>query len=88
MDWLNQQWLQGSPPTYQQFAAMWIAEYAFRKTHGSSPKEEWAYIRFAQSQEVRDLTRLELLQAWDQTRNEHWIAVQHVVQSYLQGEEL
>jgi hypothetical protein len=44
IDWLEELWMQGKPPTYQEFADMWKQEYAFRKKNGSTPKAEWAYI--------------------------------------------
>jgi len=87
IDWINNQWLQGSPPTYQQFADFWVSEVEFRKTHGLEPKEEWAYIRFAQAHSDQYPTRAELLQEWDRARNEHVMAVQQVVNSYQQGEK-
>ena len=33
-----------NPPTYQEFADMWGKEYEFRKTYGSTLKEEWAVL--------------------------------------------
>lgn len=44
IDWLNARWLEGKPPTYQEFAQMWKSEYARREKEGTTPKEEWAYI--------------------------------------------
>jgi hypothetical protein len=49
IDWLNEQWLKGTPPTYLDFARMWKSEYEKRQAISASPKEEWAYINFVQS---------------------------------------
>ena len=48
IDWINDRWVDGNPPTYQEFADMWKKEYQRRKQFGSTPKEEWAYINFTQ----------------------------------------
>ena len=48
IDWLNDCWMSGNPPTYQAFADMWQARYLRRKSVGSDPKIEWAYINFTQ----------------------------------------
>ncbi len=44
IDWLNERWMDGNTPTYQEFADMWEAGYRRRKERGEKPKEEWAYI--------------------------------------------
>lgn len=67
IDWLNDRWLKGEPPTYLEFAEMWKVEHAKRKQLGSTPKEEWAYINFAQNL-VRlnpQATRDEIIKGWD-----------------------
>jgi len=38
IDWLNERWLQGNPPTYQEFADMWIAETERRSHEKAAPK--------------------------------------------------
>ena len=48
VDWLNDRWMKGKPPTYQEFANHWIAETARRKKSPADPKQEWRYIRFLQ----------------------------------------
>lgn len=77
IDWLEEKWMQGIPPTYQEFADMWQEEYAFRKVNGSTPKEEWAYINFVK-QYLSDnpkASREEIIKQWNVKRNEHknWI---------------
>ncbi|QQR48944.1 SAP domain-containing protein [bacterium] len=70
IDWLHQRWLNGNPPTYQEFADMWQAEYDRRKKYGSTPKEEWAYINFSQQffKHHPDATREMLYEAWEYER--------------------
>lgn len=48
IDWLNERWIQGNPPTYQEFADIWQSQYIKHKDNPNSPKEEWAYINFTQ----------------------------------------
>lgn len=48
IDWLNARWSDGNPPTYQEFANMWVKEKCRRGIEVPSPKEEWAYISFIQ----------------------------------------
>ncbi|KAF3362377.1 hypothetical protein PHSC3_001071 [Chlamydiales bacterium STE3] len=49
IDWLNERWREGKPPTYQEFAKMWQEEDQKRKEMPVAPKEEWAYINFVQN---------------------------------------
>lgn len=66
IDWLNDRWQQGSPPTYQEFADYWQQETAWRKQHKVAPKEEWAFINFVQRMQKKEpLARHEdLIHAW------------------------
>ncbi len=70
IDWLNDRWLAGNPPTYQEFAGMWRVEYARRKQFGTTPKEEWAYITYVQKfiQEYPDAQREVIMDAWKNER--------------------
>lgn len=49
VDWIEECWLKGLPPTYQEFATMWQAEYERRKKVPATPKKEWAYINFVKA---------------------------------------
>jgi hypothetical protein len=66
IDWLNECWINGNPPTYQEFADMWSKEYQRRKQFGSTPKEEWAYINFAQkfAHDHKNASHQAIIQAW------------------------
>ncbi len=48
IDWLNERWMAGNPPTYAEFAQFWKEEHLRRKTSKPQPKEEWKYINFTQ----------------------------------------
>ena len=39
IDWLNERWLNGNPPTYQEFADYWIEENAKRNKQKAEPKK-------------------------------------------------
>ena len=39
IDWLNDRWIAGKPPTYQEFADYWIAESERRKKKREEPKK-------------------------------------------------
>ncbi|MBN8827736.1 MAG: hypothetical protein J0H68_03405 [Sphingobacteriia bacterium] len=54
IDWINEKWEQGSPPTYQEFANFWKDEYQKRKVEKAPPKDEWAYINFIQKTLVKN----------------------------------
>jgi len=44
-DWIKARWLEGNPPTYQEFANFWQEAKAQNKV---CPKQEWAYLSFIQ----------------------------------------
>lgn len=73
IDWLNDRWMEGNPPTYQEFAKMWQAEYEKRKNRQIAPKEEWAYINFVQNflQSSLDGSRESVYHAWECERQKH-----------------
>ncbi len=71
IDWINERWAQGNPPTYQEFASFWEKEYAFRKTQKAKPKTEWAYLNFIQrcSKEHPEFSKAQIVKAWKLERN-------------------
>jgi hypothetical protein len=52
IDWLNDRWMMGNPPTYQEFATYWIVENERRKKHTEDPKKEWRFINFMQEMQM------------------------------------
>jgi len=73
IDWLNERWLKGNPPTYQEFADMWIIEKEKRKKNKKSPKKEWAYINFVQNflKAYPNSSHKVLTSAWNLEREQH-----------------
>jgi len=73
IDWLNERWMKGNPPTYQEFAEMWQEEYQKRKEMPVAPKEEWAYINFVQKNLLNSptATRESVNSAWEYERQRH-----------------
>lgn len=66
VDWLNDRWLKGNPPTYQEFADYWLKETKRRKKIKAEPKKEWAYISFLQqmNEVIPQASRAQLMQEW------------------------
>lgn len=85
IDWLEERWRQGNPPTYQEFANMWQKEYAFRKANGSPPKEEWAYINFVKRylKETPQASRKDILKQWEIERNDHKDRINKLLKDHL-----
>lgn len=46
IDWIKNNWVQGTPPTYAQFANYWQEEYLARQITKAPMKAEWAYLNF------------------------------------------
>lgn len=72
IDWLNDRWQTGKPPTYQEFAHMWQKEVDKRKSKKPQPKQEWTLITFVQKymEAHPDATKTEVNKAWHKKRND------------------
>jgi hypothetical protein len=72
IDWLNERWQAGKPPTYQEFATMWQKEVDKRKNQKPQPKQEWALITFVQKyMELHpNASKVEVNKAWHKKRAE------------------
>lgn len=72
IDWLNDRWLAGQPPTYQEFADYWVSEYTQRKLIQAPPKAEWAFINFVQQMQKTqpNSSKTAILNAWKQTQTQ------------------
>ncbi len=70
IDWLNDRWMAGKPPTYQEFADYWIAESERRKKNPEDPKKEWRYINFMQDMQITHPTasKDEMMTAWKEAQ--------------------
>ncbi len=73
VDWLNDRWLKGQPPTYQEFADYWVQETVRRKKTPAEPKAEWRYINFLQQmqREEPSLSKPELMKEWKKLQAEN-----------------
>ena len=73
LDWLEEKWRLGEPPTYAEFASFWKAEYERRQTEKSPLKKEWAYLNFVQrcKEEFPYFSSAEINRAWEEERNLH-----------------
>jgi hypothetical protein len=81
IDWLREQWLKGTPPTYADFAREWQAEYERNKTQKRAPKQEWAYIRFVQEYMhlYPQASKSEVTAAWNAQRQKYVKTVQDIL---------
>jgi len=77
IDWLNDRWMKGNPPTYLEFANMWEQEYQRRKKTPAAPKEEWAYINFVKKFPKSDKEAIH--SAWSAEREKHKASVYQVI---------
>ena len=66
IDWIEERWYAGSPPSYQEFADFWQSEHLKRQKLKVPPKKEWAYINFVQAYLVTkpNAAKDELLSMW------------------------
>lgn len=72
IDWLNERWQAGKPPTYQEFATMWQKEVDKRKAQKPEPKQEWALITYVQKymEKHPNASKTEVNKAWHKKRLE------------------
>ncbi|MGD2168680.1 MAG: hypothetical protein PVI40_00365 [Chlamydiota bacterium] len=84
IDWLNERWMQGKPPTYREFAQMWEEEYQRRKKAPAPPKEEWAYINFVQNLLSKSplIDREGVNSAWENERKKHKAKVFNLLEDF------
>lgn len=71
-DWLEEQWLEGKNPTFQDYADFWQAEHLRRKTSPADPKKEWAYLNFCQKylQKHPNAPRKDMMSEWKKLQKE------------------
>lgn len=85
LDWIKQQWMAGTPPTYTEFAVFWQQEYLSRQGKAQELKPEWAYLNFAREfkQKYPTASKTILLNAWDDIRLQHKNDVLSLLNKYL-----
>ncbi len=83
-DWIKEQWLAGTPPTYQEFANFWQREYETRQKRTATPKKEWAYLNFIQHylEKNPNAKRKEIADAWKKERLAQVKKAQKILRSY------
>lgn len=85
IDWLNDRWMEGNPPTYQEFSLMWKDEYRRRKANPASPKDEWAYIIFTKEYIKKYLgsSREDINASWEEERQKNKKHVERILKSFV-----
>ena len=85
IDWINEKWMNGTPPTYEEFAIFWQKEYEKRQLKKVSPKKEWAYINFVQEYGKSNpyANRKEIMKAWKKELEKHSLFVQTILQKFI-----
>ena len=70
LDWINERWLAGNPPTFAQFAQFWQIEFSARKKQKAPLKKEWALLNFvaAYIKKYPAAPREEVVIAWKHER--------------------
>lgn len=73
IDWINDRWFAGNPPTYKEFIDMWIDEYEGRKNEKVDLKVEWAYMRFSKEHLEKNPgeSKSEIIKEWNIERNKN-----------------
>jgi hypothetical protein len=83
IDWIEDRWLKGNPPTYLEFGIFWEQECLKRLEKRETPKEEWAYINF--TQRFLDLkptaSKAEILSTWEKEQAKHVRLVKELLKS-------
>lgn len=79
IDWINEKWLDGNPPTYGEFVKFWQLEYERRKKEKAIPKQEWAYINFIQDYLIKnpDASREKTMLEWEKERDRNFMIVKN-----------
>lgn len=73
IDWIKEMWMQGTPPTYAQFAIYWQSEYQARQITKAPMKAEWAYLNFLDSYQKNHPTasKSQAIAAWKIEREKY-----------------
>ncbi len=81
IDWLNERWISGNPPTYREFALFWQQEYLNRKQTKVVPKKEWAYINFTQQFLIHNpaASKKEIITAWEKERMQYVYKIKNLL---------
>jgi hypothetical protein len=85
IDWLNERWHAGNPPTHQEFAQYWIDETEKRNHKKAQPKGEWAFIKFVQriKNEHPEASRIEIMDAWKMVQAQNVARVHTIIKNVI-----
>ncbi len=85
IDWLNERWINGAPPTYREFSEMWREEFQNRQKTQRPPKDEWAYIRFTQQflRETPRSSRQAISEVWTVEKKKQKAIVEQIFKEIL-----
>lgn len=85
IDWIEERWFAGNPPTYQEFATMWQREYERRKKTKAQPKKEWALLNFMQryQEEHANASKQEVMSAWKKEREKQAKRAQELLKKLI-----
>ena len=81
IDWIKDHWMQGTPPTYAQFAIYWQTEYQARQTIKAPMKVEWAYLNFLDryQKQYPTASKSQAIAAWKIEREIHVAKVKEML---------
>lgn len=84
IDWIEEKWRKGKPPTYAEFAKFWQKEYLHRKNSKANPKREWAYLSFIQRYQAAhpQASKKEITEQWENVRLNHVRKVKALLRKY------
>jgi hypothetical protein len=81
IDWLNDRWLAGLPPTYGEFATFWKETYSFNKAFGSKIKDTLRLNKFCRDIKLanKGISKQEVLAAWSKKYYEACATVKEIL---------
>jgi hypothetical protein len=81
IDWIKNCWMQGTPPTYKQFATYWQSEHQARQISKAPMKEEWAYLNFLARYQKQHpaASKSQAIAAWKIERKVHVEKVENML---------
>ena len=85
IDWIKDHWMQGTPPTYAQFATYWQTEYLARQITKAPMKDEWAYLNFLDRYQKQHPTtsKVQAIAAWKIEREKNVNKVAQILHLFI-----
>lgn len=81
IDWIKNHWMQGTPPTYAQFAIYWQTEYESQTITKPTLKPEWAYLNFLDHYQKShpNTSKSQAIMAWKIERELHVTKIKNIL---------